>query len=134
AAVAQNSASLQEKLAQRQKLMSQLDQAKMQEQLNRAMSSLTQTVDQDVPTLDQVRDKIETRYARAIGSSELSGQTVEARMLEVQQAALGSEAKSRLEQMRTDMGLPSGASGPAIGTGSAPPDGAASEPQSGPPA
>jgi phage shock protein A len=145
AAVAQNSASLQEKLAQRQKLMSQLDQAKMQEQLNRAMSSLTQTVDQDVPTLDQVRAKIEARYARAIGTSELSGQTVEARMLEVQQAALGSEAKSRLDQMRTEMGLPSGQAAPAIESGAEAPSGSgvpsgsaapegASGPQTGPPA
>jgi phage shock protein A len=97
---------LQQKLAERQKLMSQLDQAKMQEQLNRAMSSLNETVDQGAPSLDQVRAKIEARYARAIGTSELTGQTVEARMLEVQQAAMGSEAKSRLETMRAELGLP----------------------------
>jgi phage shock protein A len=107
AAVQQNSLALQQKLAERQKLMSQLDQAKMQEQLNRAMSSLNQTVDQNAPSLDQVRAKIEARYARAIGTSELSGQTMESRMLEVQQAAMGSEAKNRLESMRAELGLPS---------------------------
>ncbi|HEX3541295.1 MAG TPA: PspA/IM30 family protein, partial [Acidimicrobiales bacterium] len=84
AAVQQNSAALQKKLAERQKLMSQLDQAKMQEQMNKAMATLSETVGQDVPTFDQVRDKIEARYARAIGQSELQGQTVEARMLEVE--------------------------------------------------
>jgi phage shock protein A len=109
AAVAQNSAALQQKLSERQKLLSQLDQAKMQEQLNRAMSSLSTTVDQDTPTLDQVRAKIEARYARAIGASELGGQTVEARMLEVEQAALGSEARSRLDTMRAEMGIGSAA-------------------------
>ncbi|MBO0731900.1 MAG: PspA/IM30 family protein [Acidimicrobiaceae bacterium] len=116
AAVQQNSTALQQKLAERQKLLSQLDQAKMQEQLNTAMSTLSQTVGQDVPTLDQVRSKIEARYARAIGSSELSGQTTESRMLEVQQAAIGIEAKSRLDAMRAEMGLPAGESS-ALGSG-----------------
>jgi phage shock protein A len=120
-AVQQNSTALQQKLAERQKLLSQLDQAKMQEQLNRAMSTLSETVDQEVPTLDQVRTKIEARYAKAIGTSELTGQTVEARMLEVQQAALGSEAQSRLDSMRAEMGLPSGAvTAIDSGAGSAP--------------
>jgi phage shock protein A len=105
-AVQQNATALQQKLAERQKLLSQLDQAKMQEQLNRAMSSLNQEVDRDAPSLDQVRAKIEARYAKAIGTSELSGQTVEARMLEVQQASMGSEARSRLDSMRIELGLP----------------------------
>jgi phage shock protein A len=117
AAVQQNSLALQQKLAERQKLMSQLDQAKMQEQLNRAMSSLNQTVDSNAPSLDQVRAKIEARYARAIGTSELTGQTVEARMLEVQQAAMGSEAKTRLDTMRAELGLPSTAG--ELGSGTA---------------
>jgi len=43
-AVQQNSRLLQEKLAEKQKLLSQLDQAKMQEQMNTAMSSLTEEV------------------------------------------------------------------------------------------
>jgi phage shock protein A len=116
AAVQQNSMALQQKLAERQKLMSQLDQAKMQEQLNRAMSSLNQTVDQNAPSLEQVRAKIEARYAKALGTSELSGQTVEARMLEVQQAAIGTEARSRLDTMRAELGLPS-AAGAALGAG-----------------
>ncbi|MDQ2725137.1 MAG: PspA/IM30 family protein [Actinomycetota bacterium] len=111
AAVQQNSSALQQKLAERQKLMSQLDQAKMQEQLNAAMGSLSATVDQDTPTLDQVRSKIEQRYARALGTSEVGGQGVEARMLEVEQAAMGSEAQNRLAEMRQTMGLGPGDAG-----------------------
>jgi phage shock protein A len=111
AAVNQNSAALQKKLAERQKLLSQLDQAKMQEQMNRAMASLSETVGQDVPTFDEVRGKIEARYARALGTSELQGQTVESRMLEVEQAALNTEAKSRLSELRSQLGLTSGAPG-----------------------
>jgi phage shock protein A len=113
-AVGQNSAALQQKLAERQKLLSQLDQAKMQEQMNRAMATLSETVGQDVPSFDEVRAKIETRYARALGSSEVQGQTVEARMLEVEQAALDTEARSRLAEMRVQLGL-SPASQDALG-------------------
>jgi phage shock protein A len=111
AAVNQNSAALQKKLAERQKLLSQLDQAKMQEQMNRAMASLSETVGQDVPTFDEVRGKIEARYAKALGTSELQGQTVESRMLEVEQAALNTEAKSRLSELRSQLGLTSGSQG-----------------------
>ena len=72
AAVQQNSAALQKKLSERQKLLVQLDQAKMQEQMNKAMASLSETVGEDVPTFDEVRDKIEARYAKAKGMSELT--------------------------------------------------------------
>ncbi|CAA9264832.1 MAG: hypothetical protein AVDCRST_MAG50-3076 [uncultured Acidimicrobiales bacterium] len=112
-AVQQNSMMLQKKLGERQKLLSQLDQAKMQEQMNRAMTSLSETVGQDVPTFDEVRDKIEQRYAKALGSSELQGQTVEARMLEVEQAAMDTEAQSRLSQIRSQLGLEEAVSAPA---------------------
>jgi phage shock protein A len=111
AAVQQNASLLQQKLAERQKLLSQLDQARMQEQLNTAMASLSQTVDQDVPTFDDVRAKIEAQYAKALGTAELSGQSVEARMLEVEQAGVNSEAQMRLDQMRQQMGLPAGGQG-----------------------
>ncbi len=105
AAVQQNSAALQKKLAERQKLMSQLDQAKMQEEMNTAMATLSETVGQDVPTFDEVRDKIEARYAKAKGASELSEASVETRMLEVEQASINVEAQARLAQIRSDLGI-----------------------------
>jgi phage shock protein A len=108
AAVQQNAAALQQKLAERQKLLSQLDQALMQEQLNKAMASLSQAVGQDVPTLDEVRAKIEAQYAKALGTAELTGQSVEARMLEIEQAGVNAEARQRLDQLRTEMGLAAG--------------------------
>ena len=104
-AVQQNSAALQQKLAERQKLLSQLDQAKMQEQMNTAMATLSETVGQDVPTFEEVRQKIEARYAKATGMRELAEQGVEARMLEVEQAQMDTEAKARLSQIRSELGL-----------------------------
>ena len=116
-AVQQNSALLQQKLAQRQKLLSQLDQAKMQEQMNRAMATLSETVGQDVPTLEEVRDKIEARYARALGAAEIQGQTVESRMLEVEQAAMDLEATKRLDAIKVQLGLAPAPEAPSIGPG-----------------
>ena len=125
AAVQQNSTLLQQKLAERQKLLSQLDQAKMQEQMNRAMSSLSEAVGQDVPTLEEVRDKIEQRYARALGASEIQGQTVESRMLEVEQASMDVEAQQRLEQIKVQLGLAAAPETPAVAASSS--DGAAAD-------
>ena len=111
-AVMQNSAALQKKLSERQKLLSQLDQAKMQEQMNKAMTSLAETVGQDVPSLEEVRQKIEARYAKAKGMAELEGSSVESRMLEVEQAALNTDAQARLAEIRTKLGI-SAASAPS---------------------
>ena len=116
AAVQQNATALQRKLAERNKLLSQLDQAKMQEQVNKAMASLSETVGEDVPTFDEVREKIEARYAKAKGMSELTESSVESRMLEVEQAAANSEAQTRLAQIRAQLGLaPASADAPAAG-------------------
>ncbi len=104
--MAQNSAALQKKLAERQKLLGQLDQAKMQEKMNKAMATLSETVGEDVPTFDEVRDKIEARYAKAKGMSELTGESVESRMLEVEQA--GDERRGpgpALAEIRAQLGL-----------------------------
>jgi phage shock protein A len=105
AAVQQNSQALQMKLNEKQKLLSQLDQAKMQEQMNKAMAQLTAAVGQDVPTLAEVRDKIESRYAKAIGAAELQGATVETRMLEVERAAQDTEAVARLSKIKEQLGI-----------------------------
>ena len=104
-AVQQNSRLLQEKLSEKQRLLSQLDQAKMQEQMNTAMSSLTEEVGQDVPTLSEVQEKIESRFAKAMGMSELQDMSVESKMLEVEQASMHSEAQARLSEIRSKLGI-----------------------------
>src|SRR3954447_21901150 len=109
AAVQQNSRILQQKLADKNRLLSQLDQAKMQEELNAAMGQLNETVGDDVPTLNEVQQKIEARYAKAKAASELSTVTVQGSMLEIEQATNNIEAQSRLSQLRAELGLDGGA-------------------------
>ena len=80
----------------------------MQEQLNSATAALTEQVGADVPSFDEVRDKIESRYAKAKGAAELTESSVEGRMLEVEQASLNVEAQSRLSEIRAQLGLEAG--------------------------
>ena len=108
AAVQQNSRLLQEKIAEKSKLLSQLEQAKMQEEMNAAMTSLNESVGDDVPTLGEVKEKIEARYAKAKASSELTEASVESRMREVEAATANIEAQGRLSQLRSELGLGAG--------------------------
>ncbi len=105
AAVNQNSRILQEKIAEKSKLLSQLEQAKMQEEMNSAMTQLNETVGDDVPTLKEVEEKIQVRYAKAKASSELTETSVQSRVLEVEQATANVEAQGRLSELRAELGL-----------------------------
>lgn len=103
-AVEQNSLNLQQKLAERSKLLSQLEQAKMQEQVSKSLNQMSElAVPGNTPNLDQVRDKIEKRYADALGSAELAQNSVQGRMAEVQAAGVQMAGHSRLEQIRASM-------------------------------
>jgi phage shock protein A len=104
-------------VAERTKLLSQLEQAKMQERVSDSLRSMDQTLAApgNTPSLDEVRDKIERRYANAIGSAELAQGSVQGRMLEVQQASVEMAGHSRLEQIRASMrgeALPAGGAAP----------------------
>ncbi len=114
-AVQQNSRLLQQRLAEKSKLLSQLDQAKMQEEMNAAMNQLQESVGDDVPTFNEVQAKIEARYAKAKAASELSEASVESRVLEVEQATANVEAQSRLSELRAELGLDGGT--PAVASG-----------------
>ena len=105
-AVEQNAYMLQQRLAERSKLLTQLEHAKMQEQMNSALQQVGElSVPGDVPSLNEVRDKIESRYAKALGQHELASTSVESRMLEVRKAAIDTAGASRLDQIRESMGV-----------------------------
>ncbi len=109
-AVADNEFRLRQSIAEKSKLMTQLESAKMQEQMNSALSTMSELAPQgDTPSLAEVREKIEARYATALGQNELAGGGVEARMLEVRKATIDSAASSRLDAIRASMGAGSSA-------------------------
>src|SRR6195952_43415 len=116
-AVADNEQRLRATLAERTKLLTQLESAKLREQMNTALTSMSElTPPGETPSLVEVRDKIEKRYAGALGQAELASGGVEARMLEVRKATMNAAATNRLEQIRA--GLGHGGSGAALGKGS----------------
>jgi hypothetical protein len=57
-----------------------------------------------VPSLDHVREKIETRYATSIGAAELAENTAGARGVEEQEAERERAGKAKLEEIRRSMG------------------------------
>lgn len=104
-AVERNAQVLQQKIAERTKLMSQLEQAKMQEQVAGSLKQMNElAAPGNTPSLDEVRDKIEKRYTTALGEADLAQNSVQGRMMEVQQAARDSAGQDRLAQIRASMG------------------------------
>ena len=99
----QSEAHLKEQLSQVSQLESQLNQARMQEQTAKTMDSMNQFNDDNVPTLDGVRDKIERRYANALGQQELMKDSMTDRMAEIESGSTDAAAASRLDQIRASM-------------------------------
>ncbi|KAA8740988.1 PspA/IM30 family protein [Corynebacterium tuscaniense] len=118
-AVERNAMQLQQQVAERSKLLSQLEQAKMQEKVAESLQSMDAITGGNQPNLDQVREKIERRYSKALGQAELAQGSVQGRMAEVEQAGIQMAGHSRLEQIRAEMGqLESGKGQEAIESGS----------------
>src|SRR3954468_14535317 len=116
-AVERNSMMLQQKIAERTKLLSQLEQAKMQEQAAASLRSMTElSAPGNTPSLEEVRDKIERRYANALGQADLATNSVQGRMQEVRRATTNMAGQARLAEIRASLG-----SGPG-GTGSKAPE------------
>ncbi len=103
-AVEENRQRLQEKLNERTKLLSQLEQAKMQEQVSASLSQMSElSAPGNTPSLEAVRDKIERRYANALGQAELANDTMAGRLQEVKRATANLTAQSRLAEIRASM-------------------------------
>jgi phage shock protein A len=110
-AVQTNVTILQQKLAERTKLLSQLEQARMQESVSASLQQMSGLAGPgNVPTLEEVRDKIERRYAVALGSAELAKDSPAAHLLEVKTATLDMAGTARLAEIRAALS----AASPAI--------------------
>ncbi|PME07758.1 hypothetical protein AY498_02385 [Corynebacterium ulcerans] len=102
--VKESEARLHEQLGQIDQLSSQVKQTKMQEASTKAMDQITALdPDRDVPSLDQVREKIERRYADALGAQELMHNTMGDRIQEIDAAGADMRASARLEEIRAQM-------------------------------
>ena len=76
----------------------------MQEHITTALQSIGRYTGAATPvSLDDVRDKIERRYADALGATELAQATTAARMIDVQHDSLQLAGHARLQQIRASM-------------------------------
>jgi phage shock protein A len=117
-AVRTNEGLLQDKLAQRTKLLTQLEQAKMQESVSKSLQQMSEmAAPSNVPSLEEVRDKIEQRYATALGQADLASTSVAGRMIEVKRATVDLQGSARLDEIRASL---SAEQTPAVTSGAAP--------------
>ena len=75
----------------------------MQEKVAETLQSMNAIAGGNTPNLDQVRDKIERRYANELGAAELAQNSIQGRMAEVEQAGIQMAGHGRLEQIRAQM-------------------------------
>jgi phage shock protein A len=103
-AVQNNAVMLQQKLAERTKLLTQLEQAKMQETVSKSLAQMNElAAPSNVPSLAEVRDKIEKRYATALGQAELAKDSVAGRTIDIERATIKLQGAARLEEIRASL-------------------------------
>jgi phage shock protein A len=125
-AVQNNAMELEEISAKRMEMLGELEAAKMQESLNKAMASINATVDVgDAPSLKEVEDKIEERMATARAKAELDTVTPEGAMAELEREVDMASAEATLDDLKKQLGItdapalttpPSGSSTPPTGS------------------
>ena len=104
-AVQSNAMSLQELSARRMEMLGTLEQAKMQESVNAAVEAMSSGVTDELPSLDQVEQKIEQRKAEAMAKAELREATPEGAEAELRKAINATEAEAKLDELRAELGL-----------------------------
>ena len=97
-------ARLEEQLNEVRRLEQQVEQTKMQEKTMNSMNSQIGG-DDSTPTLDGVRDKIERRYANALGAQELSRNSASDAMAEISASTSARDVKAnaKLDEIRASM-------------------------------
>ncbi|NNJ48704.1 MAG: PspA/IM30 family protein [Acidimicrobiia bacterium] len=106
-AVSQNALRLQELAAKRIELLGALQQAKMQESVNKAINSMSETMDDEVPSLARVEEKIEKRKSEAMAHAELREATPEGSEMELREAVSLAKADEKLDELKAELGLTS---------------------------
>ncbi len=113
-AVQQNAMKLQELSAKRMELLGQLEQAKMQEAVNDAVQTMSASMSDTGPSLDQVEQKIERRKAEAMARAELHEATPEGAEAELKAAINVAQADAKLEELKAELGITTEAPAPPV--------------------
>jgi len=105
-ALEQNAFTLQRQMAERSKLLTELEAARMQERMADALAAISAIAPAgSVPTLPQVREKIDRRIGRGAGRFEIARDGVESQLLEVERAVIDVRGEQLLDEIRRREGL-----------------------------
>jgi phage shock protein A len=98
---------LQARLTEGARLNTEIETARMQERVADTLKVLDAMAPSgSVPTLDQIRARVDRRVSVAAARSELAGAGTGARMLEIERAGLEEAGRQKLIEMRAALGLP----------------------------
>jgi phage shock protein A len=128
-AVHDNAMRLEEITAKRMEMLGQLEQAKMQESVNNAMAAVNASVGGEAPSLKEIEDKIQDRMAEAMAKTELTAETPEGAMAELEREVDLASASSTLDELRAELGL---GAPPPVGAAATEAPASTSTPPSGP--
>ena len=104
-AVQQNAVRLQELAAKRMELLGSLQQAKMQESVNKAVEAMSATMDTEAVSLERVEEKIEQRKSQAMAHAELREATPEGAEAELREAVSLAQADAKLAELKAELGM-----------------------------
>ena len=93
-AVEQNAYTLQRQTAERSKLLTELEAARMQERMAEALARIGSMAPAgNVPTLPQLQEKIDRRIGRGAGRLEVARDGVESQLIEVERAVIDTRGE-----------------------------------------
>ena len=104
-AVQSNAMRVSELAAKRMELLGSLEAAKMQESVNKAVDALSNTTDYEMPSLEKIEEKIESRKAEAMAKAELREATPEGSEYELKEAINMAQADAKLDELKAELGL-----------------------------
>jgi phage shock protein A len=113
-AVQESSFQLQQKVSERTTIRAQIDQTRMQQEMAQSMKAVSDlSGGSNVPTFDEIRQKVAGQFAEASAQTELSSGSPEVQEMHVHHAELTSEADAILAELSAGTAQ----AAPAIGSG-----------------
>lgn len=105
-AVEQNAYTLQRQTAERSKLLTELEAARMQERMAESLARIGSLAPAgNVPTLPQLQEKIDRRIGRGAGRLEIARDSVESQLIEVDRAVIDTRGERLLDEIRRREGI-----------------------------
>lgn len=103
--VSDNALRLKQLSAKRMELVGKLQQAKMQENVNKTLEKLNRPMESDGPSFTEIEDKINKRMASASAKAELESDSIEGAQRELEAASVDLAGNARLDALKAELGM-----------------------------